>query len=109
MSIIELHPKLKSKKSDKKEENKMKVAKESTAVPCPEEVEKVAYELYLESGCEDGHSEEHWLMAERLIIEGTINKDKPEEKKETIDEPKEKKEKSQPDQYLDLETAVAKD
>jgi len=108
MSIIELHPKRKTKKTDKKEETQMKEAKQQTEVPSHEEVEKVAYELYLESGCENGHSDEHWFQAERLIIEGTIKKDKPADKPADKTD-KEQKDKTKPDQYLDLETAVAKD
>lgn len=30
-----------------------------------EEVERRAYEIWEERGCEDGHALEHWLIAER--------------------------------------------
>jgi hypothetical protein len=32
--------------------------------PKHEDIERRAYELYLASGSEDGHAEEHWLIAE---------------------------------------------
>jgi hypothetical protein len=31
------------------------------------DIERRAYELYLESGGEDGHAEEHWLLAEEEL------------------------------------------
>lgn len=34
-----------------------------------EEVEKVAYDLYLKSGCAEGRSEENWFEAERIVRE----------------------------------------
>jgi hypothetical protein len=38
-------------------------------VPKAEQIEKRAYELYLERGGEDGHDFEDWLAAERELIE----------------------------------------
>jgi predicted transposase YbfD/YdcC len=35
--------------------------------PKHEDIERRAYELYLESGSEDGHAEEHWLIAEQEL------------------------------------------
>lgn len=43
----------------------MSVAK----IPTTAEIEKRAYELYLERGSADGHSLEDWLAAERELIE----------------------------------------
>jgi hypothetical protein len=37
--------------------------------PTAEQVEKRAYELYLERGCADGHDVEDWLAAERELTE----------------------------------------
>ena len=38
-------------------------------MPTAEQIEKRAYELYLERGSEDGHALEDWLAAERELIE----------------------------------------
>ena len=38
-------------------------------MPTAEQIEKRAYELYLERGGEDGHDFEDWLAAERELIE----------------------------------------
>ena len=38
-------------------------------LPTPEQIEKRAYELYLERGKEDGHDVEDWLAAEKILIE----------------------------------------
>ena len=35
--------------------------------PKHEDIERRAYDLYLESGSEDGHAEEHWLIAEEEL------------------------------------------
>jgi hypothetical protein len=35
--------------------------------PTQEDIEKRAYEIYLESGREDGHEVEHWLIAEEEL------------------------------------------
>jgi hypothetical protein len=32
--------------------------------PSQEEIERRAYEIFLERGCTDGHAEEDWLQAE---------------------------------------------
>jgi len=32
-----------------------------------EQIERRAYELYLQSGCKDGHDEENWLAAEKEL------------------------------------------
>ena len=37
--------------------------------PTPEQIERRAYELYLERGGEDGHDVEDWLAAQAEIIE----------------------------------------
>ncbi len=37
-----------------------------------EEVEKRAYELYLQRGAEHGHHEEDWLLAEAQLLEERI-------------------------------------
>jgi hypothetical protein len=36
-------------------------------IPKREEIERRAYEVYLERGAEDGHAAEHWLMAEEEL------------------------------------------
>lgn len=33
----------------------------------PDQVAAIAYHLYLENGCEDGHDQEHWFRAERIL------------------------------------------
>jgi hypothetical protein len=42
----------------------VKTAPGSIAEPTPEEIASRAYELFVESGSEDGHDMEHWLRAE---------------------------------------------
>jgi Protein of unknown function (DUF2934) len=37
--------------------------------PTQEAIAKRAYDIYLERGGEDGHESEHWLRAERELIE----------------------------------------
>lgn len=42
--------------------------------PAPEKIDqetvtRLAYELYLQRGCEPGHDVEDWLMAERMLLE----------------------------------------
>jgi Protein of unknown function (DUF2934) len=37
--------------------------------PIAEQIEKRAYELYLERDCEDGHDLQDWLLAERELTE----------------------------------------
>jgi hypothetical protein len=39
----------------------------SDAPPTPEQIAVRAYELFVKSGYQDGHSEEHWLQAEREL------------------------------------------
>jgi len=41
----------------------------SPQLPTPEQVEKRAYELYLERGAIDGHDVEDWLAAEKELTE----------------------------------------
>lgn len=40
---------------------------DSFAGPDPVDIERTAYELYAESGYEEGHSLDHWLEAERRL------------------------------------------
>lgn len=35
--------------------------------PSEAEIQKVAYRLYLESGCEHGHDVEHWFAAREFL------------------------------------------
>jgi hypothetical protein len=37
--------------------------------PNKEEIERKAYEIYEQRGCEDGHADEHWLAAEQELTE----------------------------------------
>ena len=37
------------------------------APPSPDAIARLAYELYLKRGSEDGHQEEDWLAAERAL------------------------------------------
>jgi Protein of unknown function (DUF2934) len=37
--------------------------------PKREEIERKAYEIYEQRGCEDGHAEEDWFAAEHELIE----------------------------------------
>lgn len=37
--------------------------------PAPEQISQKAYELYVESGRQDGRDQEHWLRAEQLLME----------------------------------------
>jgi len=39
--------------------------------PTREEIAAAAYQLYLESGCQNGHDLEHWLRAEQLLARGS--------------------------------------
>jgi len=36
--------------------------------PTHADIAKQAYEIYLEGGEQEGHAEEHWLMAERALL-----------------------------------------
>ena len=38
-----------------------------------EQIEKRAYELYLECGCDGGHETEHWLAAEEELQQEQAN------------------------------------
>lgn len=38
--------------------------------PTHEQIEKRAFELYLECGSHGGHELEHWLLAEQELIQG---------------------------------------
>ena len=31
------------------------------------EIEKLAYQFYVERGCQDGHNEQDWLRAEAIV------------------------------------------
>jgi hypothetical protein len=44
----------------------------------PEQIEKRAYELYIERGSQDGHDLENWLDAERQLTE-SAEKSSPEQ------------------------------
>jgi hypothetical protein len=48
--------------------------------PTPEQIEKRAYELYLERGGEDGHALEDWLAAQAEMIESSQQSDLPKPK-----------------------------
>lgn len=37
--------------------------------PSREEIERRAYEIYEERGCEDGHADDDWFAAERELSE----------------------------------------
>lgn len=39
-----------------------------------EQIEKRAYELYLECGCDGGHDLEHWLAAEEELRQAKADK-----------------------------------
>jgi hypothetical protein len=41
----------------------------TASAPSHEEVAQVAYELFLQRGCEHGHDGEDWLTAERIVQE----------------------------------------
>ena len=40
-----------------------------THTPSRDEIERKAYEIYEQRGCEDGHAEEHWFAAERELTQ----------------------------------------
>ncbi len=45
-----------------------------------EQIARIAYHIYEEEGCQDGHCAEHWARAERIIREqrmGTPHSDGP--------------------------------
>lgn len=46
-----------------------KKTKTSTACCCSEtdEIAKVAYQLYLDRGCVNGHDKEDWAKAEKIV------------------------------------------
>ena len=46
----------------------------SPQMPTPEQIEKRAYELYLERGAADGHDVEDWLAAEKELTEARLSK-----------------------------------
>jgi len=37
--------------------------------PTPDEIAAAAYHLYVDSGYQDGHDQEHWMRAEQLLTE----------------------------------------
>ena len=39
--------------------------------PTREQIEKRAYEIYLREGGQDGRADEHWLLAERELLDET--------------------------------------
>lgn len=43
--------------------------------PSREEIERKAYEIYEQRGCEDGHADEHWLEAERELNSRLANEE----------------------------------
>ena len=97
MSLLSLPQKHHKKPADTKPETRMKVsAKDQIQSPSHDEIEKVAYEIYVKNGCEDGHNEEHWFQAERILLRRNLKKDI-------------KKEKAKADQYLDIEAVLTKE
>jgi hypothetical protein len=40
-----------------------------TRTPSKKEIERKAYEIYEQRGCEDGHADEHWFVAEHELTE----------------------------------------
>jgi hypothetical protein len=49
-----------------------------------EQIERRAYELYLESGCVDGRDVENWLTAEEELREEYENRESPVKKSATV-------------------------
>jgi hypothetical protein len=45
--------------------------------PTQDEIAARAYQLYLERGCEDGHADEDWLMAEEELSQQQENESMP--------------------------------
>jgi hypothetical protein len=45
------------------------ISREEPKFPTEDDIERRAYEIYLEEGREDGHAEEHWLRAESELAE----------------------------------------
>lgn len=45
--------------------------------PLQEEIQKLAYELYCQCGHEHGRELEHWVEAERRVLEGKEGRSKP--------------------------------
>jgi hypothetical protein len=43
--------------------------------PNREEIERKAYEIYEQRGCEDGHADEHWFAAEQELAEQSAEGD----------------------------------
>ncbi|HKS67718.1 MAG TPA: DUF2934 domain-containing protein [Candidatus Acidoferrales bacterium] len=43
--------------------------------PSREEIERRAYEIYEQRGCEDGHADEHWLSAEQELAERPVREE----------------------------------
>jgi hypothetical protein len=41
--------------------------------PSQDQVAVIAYHLYLEDGCQDGHDLEHWYRAEKILKESMTN------------------------------------
>lgn len=68
MSILTLHEKSQKNQTAKKVKTEKAITEKGTDSSSREEVERVAYEIYLQNGCEDGHCEEHWFQAERLVL-----------------------------------------
>ena len=48
-----------------------------TTKPTQDEIAARAYQLYLERGCEDGHADEDWLMAEEELSQQEANESAP--------------------------------
>jgi Protein of unknown function (DUF2934) len=49
------------------------VIEHPSRLPTHDEIEVRAYEIYLRTGQENGHCEEHWLEAERELMEEMRN------------------------------------
>jgi hypothetical protein len=45
------------------------IRKLSKAAPTNDDIARRAYELFIANGCEHGHDVDHWLQAERELVE----------------------------------------
>ena len=55
--------------SKEKKEVKKGNSSETGRETAPEEIRTLAYQLFCECGCAHGHDIEHWLEAERRVLE----------------------------------------
>ena len=58
------------------------------AYPAPphDEIERRAYEIYIESGCKSGHCRENWEQAERELRQNSGARDSPQCRADTSDQ-----------------------